>query len=65
MTREGVARDNVALAIKRGKKDEAKEWEKVMDKEATAKSFANDQLMECNMKYQRLMRELRESQEVI
>ncbi len=45
-------------------KDEAKEWEKVMDKEAAAKSFA-DQLMECNMKYQRLMRELRESQEFV
>ena len=65
MTREGVARDNITLAIKRGKKDEAKEWEKVMDKEAAAKSFANDQLMECNMKYQRLMRELRESQEAL
>ncbi|KAL7453881.1 hypothetical protein ACHAWC_005525, partial [Mediolabrus comicus] len=65
MTREGVARDNITLAIKMGKKDEAKEWERVMEEEAAAKSFANDQLMECNMKYQRLMRELRESQDVV
>jgi hypothetical protein len=65
MTREGVARDNITLAIKRGKKEEAKEWEKVMNEEAAAKSFANDQLMECNMKYQHLMKELRESQEFV
>lgn len=65
MTGEGIARDNITLAIKRGKKDEAKEWKRVMDEEAAAKSFANDQLMECNMKYQRLMRELRESQDVV
>ena len=65
MTKEGEARDNIALAYKGGKKEEAKAWEKVMEQEAAAKSVANDKLMECNMKYQHLMRELRESQESI
>mmetsp|Transcript_2554 Transcript_2554/g.3641 ORF Transcript_2554/g.3641 Transcript_2554/m.3641 type:complete len:743 (+) Transcript_2554:24-2252(+) len=63
MTKEGVARDKMMLAYREGKKENAKVWGKVMEKEAAAKSLANDLLMECNMKYQRLMRELRESRE--
>lgn len=63
MTKEGAARDKMMLAHKEGKKENAKVWGKVAEKEAAAKSLANDLLMECNMKYQRLMRELREGQE--
>eukprot|EP00986_Skeletonema_menzelii_P002949 scaffold855_cov140-Skeletonema_menzelii.AAC.10 len=63
MTKEGLARDNITLSYKEGRNDDARAWEQVAEKEATAKSRANDLLMECNMKYQRLMRELRESQE--
>ena len=63
MTKEGLARDNITLSYKEGRNDDAKAWERVAEKEAAAKSRANDLLMECNVKYQRLMRELRESQE--
>mmetsp|Transcript_25782 Transcript_25782/g.40449 ORF Transcript_25782/g.40449 Transcript_25782/m.40449 type:complete len:740 (+) Transcript_25782:77-2296(+) len=65
MTKEGRARDEIMLSYKEGRKEDATVWEHVAEKEATAKSLANDLLMECNMKYQRLMRELRESQEGI
>ncbi|KAK1734515.1 4-hydroxyphenylpyruvate dioxygenase [Skeletonema marinoi] len=65
MTKEGAARDNITLSYKEGRIEDAKVWEEVTEKEASAKSLANDLLMECNMKYQRLMRELRESQEDI
>ena len=64
MTREGAARDNITLSYKEGRKEDARVWEQAMEKEAKAKSAANDLLMECNMKYQRLMRELRESQDM-
>lgn len=63
MTKEGVARDNITLAWKDGRKKDAKVWEEVMEEEAAAKSLANDRLMECNIKYQRLMRRLRESRD--
>ena len=63
MTKEGLARDNITLSYKEGRHNDAKAWEQVAEKEATAKSRGNDLLMECNVKYQRLMRELRESQE--
>lgn len=63
MTKEGAARDNITLAHKEGRKEDSKAWRRVMEEEAALKSLANDRLMECNMKYQRLMRELRESKE--
>ena len=65
MTKEGAARDNITLSYKEGRIEDAKVWEEVTEKEASAKSLANYLLMECNMKYQRLMRELRENQEDI
>ena len=66
MTREGMARDNIAAAVAvssaEEKKDDCEKWKLIMEKESLAKARANDKLMECNLKYQLLMKELRESQ---
>ena len=62
MTREGIARDKIAASCQEEKKDDSEKWKLAIEKEALAKAHANDKLMECNLKYQRLMKELRESQ---
>lgn len=57
MTKEGMARDKVVVA-----EDEAErmKWRMVMETESIVKHHANQELMECNAKYQTLMKELRE-----
>lgn len=63
MTREGIARDKISVAFsEEEKKDDNEKWKLKMEKESLAKARANEKLMECNLKYQRLMKELRESQ---
>lgn len=59
MTREGIARDKFELLMGVGKKEEAREWKIVMEQEGRAKAAANEKLMECNLKYQRIMKNLR------
>jgi hypothetical protein len=63
MTREGIAKENIVALQLEGKEEEAESWKLVMDKEGQAKAVANEKLMKCNMKYQRLMKGIRESQE--
>jgi hypothetical protein len=60
MTREGIARDKIDALMADGKYEEAQEWKVVMEKEGSLKASANQKLMECNLKYQRLMKDLRE-----
>jgi hypothetical protein len=74
MTREGAARERIKAyregrrggeeEEKKGKKNEdgIERWSLVAERELLAKSRANERLMQCNLKYQRLMKELRESQ---
>ena len=74
MTREGAARERIKAYRegRRGGEEEEKEekekedgierWSLVAERELLAKSRANERLMQCNLKYQRLMKELRESQ---
>ena len=75
MTREGAARERIKACRegRRGggdeeeeeeekKEDGIKRWSLVAEREMLAKSRANERLMQCNLKYQRLMKELRESQ---
>eukprot|EP00581_Thalassiosira_minuscula_P018699 CAMPEP_0183712152 /NCGR_PEP_ID=MMETSP0737-20130205/7373_1 /TAXON_ID=385413 /ORGANISM="Thalassiosira miniscula, Strain CCMP1093" /LENGTH=775 /DNA_ID=CAMNT_0025940731 /DNA_START=4 /DNA_END=2331 /DNA_ORIENTATION=- len=62
MTMEGIARDKIAASHEEEKKEDNEKWRLVMEKESLAKARANEKLMECNAKYQRLMKELRESQ---
>ena len=57
MTKEGIARDKLAVA---DDEEESVNWRLVMEMESLAKSRANQELMECNAKYQKLMKELRE-----
>ena len=59
MTREGMARDKFELLMGEGKEEEAKVWKVVMEQEGRAKGAANDKLMTCNLKYQKLMKNLR------
>ncbi len=70
MTAEGVAKDKIAELTLKSEKDcglggeeseEIRHWESVMEKEAKRKMVANEKLMSCNAKYQRLMKNLRES----
>lgn len=61
MTREGMAREKMDLLTVSGDEDEAHKWRLVMEKEGQAKAAANEKLMECNLKYQKLMKDLRES----
>ena len=71
MTREGAARERIK-AYREGrrggeeeeekKEDGIERWCLVAERELLAKSRANERLMQCNLKYQRLMKELRESQ---
>ena len=60
MTREGIAREKIDLFMERGNKKEAQEWKLAMEKESQTKADANEKLMKCNLKYQRLMKNLRE-----
>lgn len=60
MTREGMAREKLDSLMANGENDEAQEWKMVMEEEGKAKAAANDKLMACNMKYQKLMKDLRE-----
>ena len=62
MTREGIARDRIAASCEEEKKEDADNWKLAIEKESLAKTQANEKLMACNLKYQRLMKELRESQ---
>lgn len=63
MTREGIARDRIAAAaFEEEKKEGCEKWKLTMENESLAKARANEKLMECNLKYQKLMKELRESQ---
>ncbi len=69
MTMEGTTGERIMACHKGqgGGEEEKKEdgvIEKrrlVMERESLTKSHASKRLMECNMKYQRLMKELRES----
>jgi hypothetical protein len=61
MTREGKARERLESLVAGGNKKEADELRLVMEKEGQAKAAANDKLMQCNLKYQKLMKNLRES----
>ena len=65
MTREGIARDKIAAASQEEEKkdDSVEKWKLDMERESLAKAKANVKLMECNMKYQKLMKELREKYE--
>ena len=65
MTREGIARDNIAASTcQEEKKEGCDKWKLEMEKQSHAKARGNEKLMECNMKYQTLMKALRESQAV-
>jgi len=63
MTREGLARDRVET-LGEEKDDEYEIYLADMKTAAEAKERANGELFQCNMKYQRLMRELRERNEM-
>ena len=58
MTREGIAREKIAESYSEGNRQGAESWKLVMEKEALSKKQANDKLMQCNLKYQNLMKEL-------
>jgi len=58
MTKEGMARDKIAALEDH---EEGMKWRTIMESESLAKAHANQELMECNAKYQKLMKELRES----
>ena len=60
-TVEGGAGAGAGAAGGEEKKDDGGHWKLEMEKEAAAKARANEELMLCNLKYQRLMKELRES----
>jgi hypothetical protein len=62
MTKEGAAREKIAAYCRGEEKEEDEEkWKLIVERESLAKTRANEKLMECNRKYQRLMKELRES----
>ena len=66
MTKEGIARDKIATSCQEEKKDDTGEkWRLEMEMQALAKARANEKLMECNLKYQQLMKQLRESESQI
>ncbi len=58
MTKEGMAGDKIAASDDH---EECMKWRMVKEAESLAKVHANKELMECNAKYQKLMKELRES----
>ena len=49
-------------SIEEDELDGAEKWKVVLERESLARSCANEKLIECNLKYQMLMKELRESQ---
>ncbi len=57
MTREGIACDKFEMLMVEGKK-EAEQWKIVMEQEGHAKAAANEKLMECNLKYHKLMKKV-------
>ena len=58
ITKEGMARDRMlGSSSEKGKE----KWQPVVEQESIAKSCANEKLMQCNLKYQLLMKNLRES----
>lgn len=66
MTAEGVAKEKIAellleLDLDGNESEEIRYWKSVMEEEAMKKMAANEKLMDCNSKYQSLMKELRES----
>ena len=65
MTKEGIARDKIATSCQEEKKDDTvgEKWRLEMEKQALAKARANANLMECNLKYQQMMKQLRELRE--
>ena len=67
MTKAGIARDKIATSCQEEKKDDTvgEKWRLEMEKQAFAKARANEKLMECNLKYQQMMKQLRESQSQI
>lgn len=60
MTKEGMARDKL-LGEEASEQDKDK-WQLVVEQESLAKACANEKLMQCNLKYQMLMKNLRQSQ---
>ena len=58
MTREGIACDKFEMLMVEGKK-EAEQWKIVLEQEGHAKAPTNEKLMECNLKYHNLMKNLR------
>ena len=58
MTREGIACEKFEMLMLEGKK-EAEQWKIVMEQEGHAKATANEKLMESNLKYHKLMKNLR------
>ncbi len=71
MTREGAARERIKAyreGRRVGEEEEEKDedgierWSLVAERELLTKSRANERLMRCNLKYHKLMKELRESQ---
>ncbi len=49
-------------SIEEDELDGVEKWKVVLERESLAMSCANEKLIECNLKYQMLMKELRESQ---
>ena len=60
MTREGNARERYDSFMAKGDKEKAHECKLQMAQEGRVKAAANEKLMECNLKYQKLMKDLRE-----
>ncbi len=58
MTREGIACDKFEMLMVEGKK-EAEQWKIVMEQKVHAKATANEKVMECKLKYHKMMKNLR------
>jgi len=60
MTKEGEAKEKMAIALAEGLLSDAKIWEDKMKKAAAKKVAGNESLMECSKKYMNKMKYLRE-----
>ena len=60
MTREGNARESFESFMAKGEKEMAHKCQLLMTEEGNLKAAANEKLMRCNLKYQNLMKKLRE-----
>jgi hypothetical protein len=49
-------------SIEEDELDGVEKWKVVLERESLAMSCTNEMLIECNLKYQMLMKEVRESQ---